>query len=142
MKTNKPTPDTDAFAATIDSEVINFAQRLERERDEAVAYAERCKQGCISLSHAIDRIDYACGDPNEMGVSDYCVHQNEELVIERVKDMLEKLKTMREALKDVSGAPETVSTLPIARMYPDGPCLELVDHNEVREALAKLQPLL
>lgn len=143
--TNKrPTPETDAASFNVyaewlgrkklmESDIVeaDFARKLERERDEAVAYAERCKQGCISLSHAIDRIDYACGDPNEMGVSDYCVHQNEELVIERVKDMLEKLKTMREALKDVSGAPETVSTLPIARMYPDGPCLELVDHNEV-----------
>lgn len=61
-------------------------------------YAERYKQGCIKLSSAIDRIDYACGDPNDMEVSDYAIHQDEEQVVRRVS---EKLEAMRTAMKEV-----------------------------------------
>ena len=106
----RPTPETDAKVKdghrvphrAFDEQdyptcvPIDFARRLERERDEAVAYAERCKQGCISLSHAIDRIDYACGEPNEMGVSEYCVHQNDEAVVARVKGKLRKMIDLEE----------------------------------------------
>jgi hypothetical protein len=35
-----------------------------------------------------------------------------------------------------------VGRLPVAGMYPDGPCLEREDHNEVLSAIAKLQPFL
>ncbi len=94
--TNKrPTPETDAACwMQDDCEIINsnFARRLERERDEAKAYAQQCRDGCVSLSHSIDRIDYACGEPNEMGVSEYCVHQNDEAVVARVKGMRETLR--------------------------------------------------
>lgn len=57
---------------------------------------ERLKKGCIELNLAIDRIDYACGEPNEMEVSDYAVHQNEEAVVERVKTMLAQLRAAQE----------------------------------------------
>lgn len=37
-----------------------------------------------ALSHALSRIDYACGEPNEMECSDYDLHQNEGEVVKRV----------------------------------------------------------
>jgi hypothetical protein len=101
--TPRPTPETDAATFDIPHHgadgtgsrvaVVHYqvARRLERERDEAREYAERCKQGCIKLSYAIDRIDYACGEPNEMEVSDYAIHQNEDRVVQRVKEKLEAL---------------------------------------------------
>ena len=100
MRTPRPTPEMDALAYFwkdqdgIDCEAVhaNHARRLEREREENREYAERCKQGCIRLSYAIDRIDYACGEPNEMEVSDYAIHQNEERVVQRVKEKLEALR--------------------------------------------------
>ena len=109
MRTPRPTPETDdaTFNAVpmpvptggppyrhevvVDAEL---ARKLEREREEDREYAERCKQGCIKLSYAIDRIDYACGEPNEMEVSDYAMHQNEERVIQRVKEKLEALRLL------------------------------------------------
>ena len=44
-----------------------------------------------------------------------------------------RLAVAREAL-------ETVARLPIARMYPDGPCLERSDMEEVRNALTLTAP--
>jgi len=34
---------------------------------------------------------------------------------------------------------ETVAKLPVARSYPDGPCLEKVDMDEVKEALRQIR---
>lgn len=104
--TNKrPTPETDAASFNVyaewlgrkklmESDIVeaDFARRLERERDEERAYAQQCRDGCISLSRSIECIDYACGEPNEMGVSEYCVHQNDEAVVARVKGMRETLR--------------------------------------------------
>lgn len=72
-----------------------------KEIPELKAYAQRCKDGCISLSHSIDRIDYACGEPNEMEVSDYCIHQNDEAVVERVKAKMAEIQAMRAELADI-----------------------------------------
>lgn len=150
----RPTPETDAaihkskkqpyrdFRAR---ELHDFARKLERERDEArtqadnlvqeleksKAYANRCKQGCISLSFAIDRIDYACGEPNEMECSDYCIHQNEKHVVKRVN---EKLSAMREALKEAHQAIKAVPIEYDPRFFRAGKWSE--------EALAKLDPFL
>ncbi len=44
--------------------------------------------GCIKLSNALHQIDYALGSPNEMEVSDYSLHANEDAVVERVKSAL------------------------------------------------------
>lgn len=94
----RPTPETDAAWASWPyagpGVHANFARNLERQRDEAREYGERCKQGCIKLSFAIDRIDYACGEPNEMEVSDYAIHQNEYRVVQRVKEKLESLRLL------------------------------------------------
>jgi len=90
----RPTPETITLISQ--SDLMDVIIQLFRERDEAKAYAERCRDGCISLSHSIDRIDYACGEPNEMGVSEYCVHQNDEAVVARVKGMLRKMIDLEE----------------------------------------------
>lgn len=77
-------------------EIKTQADNLAKELEASKAYAERCKQGCIKLSFAIDRIDYACGEPNEMEVSDYCIHQNEEHVVKRVKEKIEAWRKERD----------------------------------------------
>lgn len=127
-----------------------------RERDEMREYAERLKEGCIKLSFAIDRIDYACGNPNEMEVSDYALHQNEEHVVQRVK---EKLEAMREAIKEAISALQT-STFVMQHSFPspahegvcgpesccDASCMEAASLARILErnnaALAKLQPFI
>jgi len=151
MKATTNTPETDE-ADTIpymdDDELTwwvqkDFARKLERERDEAREYAERCKKGCINLSFAIDRIDYACGEPNEFEVSDYALHQNEEHVVQRVK---KKFEAMREAIKEAHYA--------LAYVYNHGAgscafpfrtendlCSENRFHH-VKDALDALQPFL
>lgn len=106
-------------------EIKTQADNMAKELEASKAYAERCKQGCIKLSFAIDRIDYACGEPNEMGVSDYCIHQNEEAVVERVKKQLE---AMREAIK------EAYESLNVSTTFGTTP-----RQDQVR---AKLQPFI
>ena len=51
------------------------------------------------------------------------------------RDLERRLTVARDAL-------ETVAQLPIARMYPDGPCLERSDMEEVRKALTLTAPKL
>ena len=92
MSTTNELPTPETITLISQSDLMDVIIQLFRERDEAKAYAERCRDGCISLSHSIDRIDYACGEPNEMGVSEYCVHQNDEAVVARVKGMRETLR--------------------------------------------------
>lgn len=159
--TQRPTPETDAAIISADGawtfELKETMQRLERERNEAREYAERCKQGCINLSFAIDRIDYACGEPNEFEVSDYALHQNEEHVVQRVKEKLEAMRdelqkvcqqrdawatrcdklgvtAMREAIREAHEAFKNVIEL-----QPDVPPWA---NTEATLALAKLQPFL
>lgn len=119
-------------------DIEETCEQLERERDERREYAERCKEGCIKLSFAIDRIDYACGNPNEMEVSDYALHQNEEHVVQRVK---EKLEAMREAIKEAHGALKAIDDLhnwdfPSGGEFSDT-AIEAFNRGNV--ALAKLQ---
>jgi hypothetical protein len=144
----------------------DFARKLERERDEAReskdrisqraeairyelveserklaeanAYAARCRDGCISLSYSIDRIDYLYGEPNEMGVSDYCVHQNDEAVVERVKAKLVELEAMREAIREAATAIDRLTTAAAGGMQPANAKLDAIRSGNA--ALAKLQP--
>lgn len=103
---------------------------LQKQLEATKAYAERCKQGCINLSFAIDRIDYVCGEPNEMEVSDYALHQDEKHVVERVKKQLE---AMREAIKDIYFLTEG---------YADG-APDASAHDKLCNEIAdKLQPFL
>jgi hypothetical protein len=50
------------------------------------------------LSHAISRMDYACGEPNEMGVSPYDLHYDEDKVVARVEKMCTENAALREAI--------------------------------------------
>lgn len=44
--------------------------------------------GLMEMSRALSRIDYLLGDPNLMEVSDYDVHANPQVVVERLKAFL------------------------------------------------------
>jgi hypothetical protein len=46
---------------------------------------ERVRQACLEMNAALSRIDYACGTPNEMGVSEYDLHCDPVLVVARVE---------------------------------------------------------
>ena len=47
--------------------------------------------GMMALSSALSRIDYICGEPNEMAVSGYDVHCDEEAVVKNVEALKAKL---------------------------------------------------
>lgn len=44
--------------------------------------------GLLKLQAALSKIDYACGKPNDMEVSDYDVYYDEDAVVENVKRAL------------------------------------------------------
>lgn len=45
---------------------------------------------CVELSSALSQIDYLLGQPNEMGVSDYDLHCDPQLVVERLRECLKE----------------------------------------------------
>lgn len=47
--------------------------------------------GCENLQHALIRISYLCETPNEMQVSDYSIHYNEDAVVKQLQDKLAKM---------------------------------------------------
>lgn len=51
-----------------------------------------------TLSRALSRIDYACGAPNAMNVSDYDVHCDESAVVQRVVERLAEVERLRAQL--------------------------------------------
>ena len=76
---------------------IQDAQEIEREGwmpeiptqlESDAAYAKRCRNACDKLASALSRIDYACGEPNEMECSLYDVDCAEGRVVVAVKAAL------------------------------------------------------
>ena len=159
--TNKrPTPETDAENRRTGwpASYYEFACRLERERDEArhqiTMMIERGRQRLESDS-AVASCDCLTKSPEVKHHKPGCKYR---LICERdyARDELVQSesrvanaalyerasKAMRSAIKEAANVLETVSALPVARMYPDGPCLELTDHDAVEASLAKLQTFL
>jgi hypothetical protein len=77
------------------SDMLNTIVELRKESDLLKTREKQLERGCIELSYAIGRIDYLCDEPNEMEVSEYDVHQNESIVVERITKLLEELKSLR-----------------------------------------------
>jgi hypothetical protein len=78
------------------------------------------RAGCLicaleKLSAALSRIDYACGEPNDMQVSGYDVHCNEDAVVEQVEKMVKRLAAVR---------PTTPESLPRFLQILDGAIAE------------------
>ena len=59
---------------------------------------KRLKKVIEEQSAALSLIDYVCVEPNEMQLSGYDVHRNEDAVVDRVKNRMAELARAREAL--------------------------------------------
>lgn len=60
--------------------------------------------GCQKLHAALSRISYACETPNEMEVSSFDVHCNEDAVVKQVEEMRRKLSIAITALEHYEDA--------------------------------------
>ena len=97
---------------------VEFARTLERELNVTKSAAGLCEKhkpdggsrnclvcACEKLSHALSRISYICGQPNELQASDYDVHFNEDEVVKQVeawKSLAERLAGQLQEIKTAS----------------------------------------
>lgn len=72
--------------------VAEYMKHWEGRTEKAEAECERLHErdkrvtdGAIKLSAALSRIDYLCGEPNEMECGDYDVYHNEDAVVAKVE---------------------------------------------------------
>jgi len=62
---------------------------------DELEYLERVKEGCVELNAALSRIDYLCGEPNKMEGSEYDVHANPTVVVDRIAALVAEVKRLR-----------------------------------------------
>lgn len=67
-------------------------------RSVCLICAIRAQQDCLS------RISYACGEPNEMEVSSYDWHGDEESVVDQVKALQAWVKVLEDELRNIAQA--------------------------------------
>lgn len=83
-----PTPETDAFKRTVGTVWHDFAEKLERERDAAMAEIEAMREAIREAHDAfVDLSEYWNKDQNEKAMADACWH-----TVETSSDALAKLK--------------------------------------------------
>lgn len=88
----------DVETATLTAEIAQYkaeAPLCEKHQPKGGTRATCLVCVCIKLSAAISRIDYALGEPNEMNVSGYDVHCNEDEVVQRARDVWAELAAMK-----------------------------------------------
>ena len=68
---------------------------LASEREKS----NRLRNAVAILERALSRIDYLCGEPNEMNLSDYSLHCDEGLVVKNVESRLTRLRDDVEAFR-------------------------------------------
>lgn len=69
---------------------------LDRLRDQNKRY----HNAIVQLTHAISRIDYLLGSTNEMQLSEYDVHANENAVVERVHRLRADVEELERLLRN------------------------------------------
>ena len=103
---NANTPETNAVWTRFREGCTNLetleevCQKLELERNRALNAGGFCEKhqpsggvrncvicGMIELTHALHEIDYALSEPNEMELTDYDLHYDEDEVVRKVKDL-------------------------------------------------------
>lgn len=95
------------IAETTNDELLPLIDKNQQLRD-AAGFCDKHKPdgghrnclvcGCEKLSFALDKISYTCGEPNEMGVSNYSVNYDEYEVVKQVEQLRDDLKQCTEAL--------------------------------------------
>lgn len=108
-------------------------EQLERERDEA---REQLKRTLDELYEEQQSHGKTKGDLTERRIERdvWCL---------KYSKVVSENKAMREAIKEAESVLKNFhSSYPVERGYVDGPCLKREDMEEVKAALAKLQPFL
>jgi hypothetical protein len=76
------------------------------DKHQGGIYSECLACRYIQLSSALSRISYTCAEPNEMHLSEYDIHCNEDMVVEQVLRLQAKCEALIEAGKAAVNAME------------------------------------
>ena len=91
---------------------------------------------CEKLSGALSQISYLCGPPNELEVSEYDTHYDEQLVVEQVRKRIAELEAERDSYKAMvkeqwaSAIPEGMVLVKLKNMMALRDALVEKDHDE------------
>lgn len=100
--------DTDASFADDITDLLTAAKRTHSveqsagfcDKHQPTGGARNCLVCAVEkLSHALSKISYACGRPNEMQVSDYDVHFNEDAVVKQVEKLVKRTQEVERKLE-------------------------------------------
>jgi hypothetical protein len=147
------TPRTDAEQILQAGHVTSdFARQLERELNKATAEAETAKAsrnraGMEARNELLPKLGLVaqerdewrkCAEKAEADLKEERLRaeinqKNNVLAMEELARQAEKAEAACAAMRE---ALETVASYPVARSYPDGPCLDSSDMAEVKEALS------
>lgn len=96
---------------------------------------------CEKLSGALSQISYLCGPPNELEVSEYDTHYDEQLVVEQVRKRIAELEAERDSYKAMvkeqwaSAIPEGMVLVKLKNMMALRDALVEKDHDEAYHQL-------
>lgn len=73
-----------------------YSAPLRAEIEHLTIENKRFREAGVKLESALDRIDYLLGEPNDMGVSAYCLDRNEDRVVQGVERLTAALAQAQE----------------------------------------------
>jgi hypothetical protein len=132
--TRKRLDEVDEALGNVIRVVENYQQAFptcEEHKPNGGVRTECLECHIIKLTHALSRISYLCGEPNEMQVSEYDTHCDADLVVNSVKERLEGAKNLHNALTTSTWLLRNIKSH--VHMYPDQRNIvaNQIDANEV-----------